>query len=108
MLRAIWGIERKLRCLGIVLGIVNDSLRTDPLAAIVFRRLSDARRIMRKSKERQKKAIEVFSKVKTTPNPMYPKIQGQGHYDAAKTKDGREPKRRGRTAATLRSLRTQT
>ncbi len=49
---AVWGKGRKQRSREIVLAIINDATRTDPLAAVVYRRLDDARRLMRKNPQR--------------------------------------------------------
>ena len=59
-LNAIWGQGRKMRCPEIVLGIINDPTRIDPIAAITFKRISDARRLMRKSHRRLHLAIHTF------------------------------------------------
>ena len=60
IIRAIWGKGRKLRAAEMVLAIVNDPTKTDPLSAIVFKRLSDARRLMRKNADRMHSAIHTF------------------------------------------------
>ncbi len=47
-INAIWGRGRQRRSREIVLAVLNDAARTDPLAAMVYRRLDDARRLMAK------------------------------------------------------------
>ena len=72
-----------------VLAILNDPTLTDPLAAIVYKRLSDARRLMNKSNERLLLAQHTFEFIKAEtkggdtdrPNsaenaPIFSKIQG--------------------------------
>ncbi len=52
VMNAVWGRTRQQRAREIVLSVLNDAARTDPLAAIAFRRLDDARRLMRKDYNR--------------------------------------------------------
>ena len=59
-LNAIWGKGRKMRALEIALSILNDPIRTDRLAAIVYKRLNDARRLLQNSEDRLRKAISAF------------------------------------------------
>ena len=59
-LNAVWGKGRRLRCLEIVLGVLNDPTKTDPLGATVFKRISDARRLMRKSQARLHYAMHTY------------------------------------------------
>ena len=91
ILKAIWGKGRKMKSLEMVLAILNDPTLTDPLAALVYNRLSDARRLMNKSNERLLLAQHTFEFIKAetkggdteTPNhavsaPIFNKIQGPG------------------------------
>ena len=50
VMHAIWGKGRRLRSAEMVLAVINDPTKTDPLAAMIFKRLSDARRLMNKRK----------------------------------------------------------
>ncbi len=50
-LNTIWGKHRKQRWREIVMAILHDPVKTDPLAAMVFRRFDDARQLMRKSRD---------------------------------------------------------
>ncbi len=61
---ALWGRGRKQRCREILFGVVHDPTRTDPLAAIVFRRLDDARRLMNKDSERYYQTSHVYHLLK--------------------------------------------
>ena len=60
VMNATWGRGRKMRCAEMVMAIINDPTKTDPLAAIVFKRLSDARRLLNKKKERLQQALRSF------------------------------------------------
>ncbi len=57
---AVWGRGRRLRCKEIVLAVLADPVRTDPLAAIVYKRLNDARRLMQKDPRRLHMATHVY------------------------------------------------
>ena len=46
VLRAEWGHARAMRCPEIVLGILRNPVRDDPLSAIMYRAICDLRRIM--------------------------------------------------------------
>ena len=58
------------------LSIINDPLRTDPLAAIVSQRLNDARRLMRKSKARLEKSVAAFQATSEDPGTIHAPTQG--------------------------------
>ncbi len=60
IVNAIWGKSRKQRCREVLLSVLNDPTKTDPLAAIVSRRLNDARRLMNKSQQRYFLARHVY------------------------------------------------
>ena len=64
VLRTAWGEGRKLRSTEIVLAILNHPTRIDPLAAIVYRRLSDARRLMKKCQNRFHFALHTYELMK--------------------------------------------
>ena len=64
VINAIWGRGRKLRSAEMVTAIINDPTKTDPLAAIVYKRLSDARRLMKKKKSRLQQAMRVFEMIR--------------------------------------------
>ena len=68
ILRAVWGKGRKLRAPEIVLGVLHDPTRADPLGAIVYKRLADARRLMRKDAGRLHRAIHTFELTKEERN----------------------------------------
>ena len=53
VINAIWGRGRKIQAAEVALAILNGPTKTDPLAAILFKRLSDARRLMAKDPRRQ-------------------------------------------------------
>ncbi len=57
---------------------LNSPVKTDPLAAIVFRRLGDTRRLMRKRPERMLMAMHVFelTKEEDVPRNIFPKGAG--------------------------------
>jgi exonuclease III len=57
--KAIWGTGRKQRCQEVVLGTICNATAVDPLAAITYRRLVDARRLLRKNINRTNYAIHV-------------------------------------------------
>ena len=59
VIQAIWGQGRKIRAQSIVLGVLKDSVRTDPLAAMIYERPVGARRLM-KNKDRLHFAIHTF------------------------------------------------
>ncbi len=63
-INAIWGKNRKQRSREVVLAVLNDATKTDPLAAMVFRRLEDARRLMKKDWNRYLYARHVFELTK--------------------------------------------
>ena len=56
----MWGNGRKMRAPEIVLAVLNDPTKTDPLASIVYKRLADARRLLNKSPNRLHFAIHTF------------------------------------------------
>ncbi len=56
---AIWGNKRRQRCHEILLGVINDPTLVDPLSILVFNRLRDARRLLRKSPSRAAHAEHV-------------------------------------------------
>ena len=58
------GRGRKLQSTEMVMAVINDPTRIDPLAAMVYKRLSDARRLMQKNKERLRFAIHTFELMK--------------------------------------------
>ena len=64
IMNATWGRGRKMRSAEIVMAIINDPTKTDPLAAIVYKRLSDARRLMNKKKDRLQQAMRAFELMK--------------------------------------------
>ena len=46
---ALWGANRLMRCPEIVVGLIFNPVRADPLSAITYRALSDQRRLLNKS-----------------------------------------------------------
>ena len=54
------GEEAERWCVEMVMAISNDPTKTDALAAIVFQRLSDARRLTNKKKEMLQQAVRAF------------------------------------------------
>ncbi len=46
------------------MAIINGPTKIEPLAAIVFKRLSDARRLLNKKKERLQQAVRTFELMK--------------------------------------------
>ena len=67
----VWGKGRKMRAPEIVLSMIKDPIRAGPLAAIDYKHLNDARRLMRKSKARLDKAISISARVaKVKAKPM--------------------------------------
>ena len=64
VMNATWGRGRKMRCAEMVMAIINDPTKTGPLAAIVCKRLSDARRLMNKNKGRLQQAIHTYELMK--------------------------------------------
>ncbi len=54
---AVWGHTRKQRCTEAVLSVVHDPIKLDPVAAMVFKRLADARRLMKRKCECENMAI---------------------------------------------------
>ncbi len=63
-LNAIWGKNRKQRAREIVLAILNDPVKTDPLAAMVYRRLDNARRLFKKDHNRYLFACHLYELTK--------------------------------------------
>ncbi len=57
---AVWGRGRRMRCKEILFAVLNDPIRTDPLAAIIFKRLDDTRRLMHKKPQRMLIAMHAF------------------------------------------------
>ena len=53
-----------MRCVELIMPIINDPTETDPLATIVYKRLSDARRPMNKKKDRLHQAMRAFEPMK--------------------------------------------
>ena len=51
VMNATWGRGRKMRCAEMVMAIISAPTKIDPLAAIVYKRLSNARRHMNTKKE---------------------------------------------------------
>ena len=49
-----------MRCGEIVMSIINEPTKTNPLAAIVYKRLFDARRLMNRKKDRLQQAMRAF------------------------------------------------
>ncbi len=56
---ALWGKKRKLRSKEIILAVLHDPTRVDPVASMVFRRLLDARRALKQSQMRHQYAVHV-------------------------------------------------
>ncbi len=54
---ALWGQKRQMRCREIVLSVLHDPAKVDPASSLVFKRLHDARRTLRRSEERLNRAI---------------------------------------------------
>ena len=48
------------------MAIINDPTLVDPLSAIIFKRLSDARRLMRKDPRRLNRAIHTYELLERT------------------------------------------
>ena len=71
---AIWGKRRKMRSAEMVMAVINDPTKTDPLAAMIFKRLSDASRLMNKKKERLQSALRTFELMKQK-TPRGPKTR---------------------------------
>ena len=71
VIKAIWGKGRRMRCPEIVLGVLNDQTRTDPMAAIIYKRLADARRILNKDKDRLRKALRVQQQTKAEETKIF-------------------------------------
>ncbi len=57
--KVIWGVGRALRCKEVLLSVLNDPTEVDPVAAIVFKRLDDARRLLLKSERRMNIAYHI-------------------------------------------------
>ena len=68
VMHAIWGKGRRLRSVEMVLAVINDPTKTDPLAAMILKRLSDARRLMNKRKDRLQAAMRTFDLMRKKDN----------------------------------------
>ncbi len=77
---AVWGKGRKQRCVEILLTVIHDPTQTDPLAAIIYKRLRDARRLMKKDETRKWMAVHTYEMTVDDadgePNDVFPKTQG--------------------------------
>ncbi len=49
---ALWGRRRKLRAKEVVLGLLHDPAKVDPASSLLYKRLLDARRVLKRSTER--------------------------------------------------------
>ncbi len=56
---ALWGAQRKQRCVEVLLGTVHDPTKVDPLSILMYARARDARRLFRKSQARAQKAMRM-------------------------------------------------
>ena len=63
-MHAGWGRGRRMRSAEMVMAVINDPTKTDPLAAMINKRLSDARRLMNKRKDRLHAAMRTFELMK--------------------------------------------
>ena len=59
VVKALWGHKRTQRSREIVLAILHDPTKVDPSSSFVFKRIVDARRMLRKSSEKHDLAIYV-------------------------------------------------
>ena len=71
VLKAIWGKGRKLRSPEMVLAVINNPTRADPLGALVYKRLSDARRLLNKNQGRLHRAIHTYEMQKENTNSTH-------------------------------------
>ena len=76
VIKAIWGKGRRMRCLEIALGVLNDPTRTDPMVAIIYKRSADARRLLNKDKDRLRKALRVQQQTNVEENKIFNNNQG--------------------------------
>ena len=60
---AVWGIKRKARVTEVVLGLVNDPIKIEPMCATVFKELKDVRRMLINNSDLKEQATRVLYKV---------------------------------------------
>ena len=82
-----------MRCVELIMPIINDPTETDPLATIVYKRLSDARRPMNKKKDRLHQAMRAFEPMKKKDKGRQTPaitINGRATANATSNREGQE------------------